>query len=685
MSNKPLKIYLGDLTYDTITISTNSFPLNIGYIGSYCIKCFGPKVDVTLFKYIEDLEQAITTSPPDVLGLSNYCWNQNISHEMFNLFHDKNPNGVTIWGGPNIPGIKSHQEEWLKDFPDVDVYVPLEGEVGFSNIVESILQEKDRTEMRKNISEKYIDACIIKGSDDTFHFAAPAKRPRELDEIPSPYLTGLMDKFFDGRLDPYIQASRGCPFKCTYCVDGSDLVTKVNRFCQGRLSKELEYIAKRVPKNIHTLGISDLNFGSYKGDLELCDMIAGIQKKYEYPRALYVQTGKNSKNNIIKVMKKLGDAVKLTMSVQSMDKSVLKNIKRDNISEEQMMELKPTIEESGLQTRTEVILGLPGDSVEGHLNTLKTLLKAEIEEICVFTCMLLPGSELYSMEERKKWNLKSKHRILPRDFVKLKNGKIVIETEEVIVGTDQLKFEEYVELRLFNFVLRLTSADFAYPTLKKFLKECNIDFFDLVNKMYKNLSKAPECIQKVCDEYKNSTENELFDTREEIMTHYKQETEYKKLVEGEAGINVMYHYHADVMVNYMSEWSEYVFLSLKEVLNEKSDFDELLNKQLNDITNYSLGVAFNPLGKNRLSTNPKYIFSYDIKRWLNDNRKNEPLTNFALNSKIEIEFRHSNDQYKVIQNQLDRFDDNIVSISKALFAASQIPNRYLWRKPIVLN
>ena len=147
----------------------------------------------------------------------------------------------------------------------------------------------------------------------------------------------------------------------------------------------------------------------------------------------------------------------------------------------------------------------------------------------------------------------------------------------------------------------------------------------------------------------------------------------------------MYHYHADVMVNYMSDWSEYVFLSLKEVLNEKSDFDELLNKQFNDITNYSLGVSFNPLGKNRMSTNPKYRFSHDIKSWLNDNDKNEPLTKFELNSKMEIEFRHSNDQYKVIQNQLDRFDDNIVSISKALFAASQIPSHYLWRKPIVLN
>jgi radical SAM superfamily enzyme YgiQ (UPF0313 family) len=685
MNNKPLKIYLGDLTYDTVTVSTNSFPLNIGYIASYCIGLFKSKVEIKLFKYIKDLELAILTSPPDLLGLSNYCWNQNVSHEMFTLLHNKNPNALSVWGGPNIPGIKSHQEEWLKNFPEVDVYVPLEGEIGFSNVVENVLQEKNRGEIRKNMRKKSIDACIIRGPDDTFHFAAPSKRPRELDEIPSPYLTGLMDKFFDGRLDPFIQASRGCPFKCTYCVDGSDLVTKVTRFCQERLSKELEYIAKRVPKNIHTLGISDLNFGSYRGDLELCNLIADIQKKYKYPRLIFVQTGKNSKDNIIKIIKRLGDSIKLTMSVQSMDKSVLKNIKRENISEEKMLALKPTIEESGLQTKTEAILGLPGDSYEGHLYTLKTLLKAEIDEILVFTCMLLPGSELYSMEERKKWNLKSKHRILPRDFAKLNNGKIVIETEEVVVGTDQLTFEQYVELRLFNFILRLTSADLAYPTLKKFLKEHNIEFFDLINKMFKNLSKAPECIKKVCNEYKDSTVNELFDSREEIISHYQQETEYKKLLEGEAGINVMYHYQTMVMVNYMSEWTKYIFTSLKELLSEQSKFDEVLSKQFHDVANYSLGISFNPLGRNRMSTNPKYKFYYDINKWLHNKNKKEPLTNFKSPSKIEIEFRHTKDQYNVIQDQLNRFDDNIVSISTALFATTQIPSHYLWRKPIVVD
>ena len=67
-NDSPLKIYLGDLTYDTVTISAESMPLNIGYVAAYCKKQFGNNVEISLFKYINDLEKAIRESSPDILG-----------------------------------------------------------------------------------------------------------------------------------------------------------------------------------------------------------------------------------------------------------------------------------------------------------------------------------------------------------------------------------------------------------------------------------------------------------------------------------------------------------------------------------------------------------------------------------------------------------------------------------------
>jgi len=681
----PLKVYLGDLSYDTVSLSTNGIPLNIGYIGSFCKEQFGSSIEVVLFKYINELEQAILTSPPDLLGLGNYCWNQNLGHEMFRLLHQANPDALSVFGGPNFPKDRFSQEIWLDNFPEVDIYVPLEGEVGFANIVEHVLAINERETIKQSIFSQPISGCIVRGFNGRYHFGNSTPRLKHLDEIPSPYLTGLMDEFFDGRLDPHIQTSRGCPFTCAFCVDGSDLVNKVNRFSVERSVKELTYIAEHVPSNLHTLSIQDLNFGMFRGDLEICDAILETQKKYNYPRIVGAATGKNAKDRIIAAIRKLGGSLKLTMAVQSMDDQVLKNIRRENISEKRMMELAPTIKESGLQTKAEVILGLPGESYDSHLRTLRTLLNADMDEILVFTCMLLPGSELFPQEEREKWGLKTKHRILPRDFCRLSDGTIVIETEECVVASDSLTFDEYVELRLFNFVLAVTNTDTAYSPLKRFLKEQNIEMFELVSKMFQTLDSAPDCIQGVCNDYRRATVDELWDSPEEIFAHYKQDAEYQKLLNGEAGINVLYHHQATVLANYMKEWTDFVFVALEKLLSEQERFDGDLSIQFADVANYSRGISFNPLGKNRMATNPKYEFYHDVREWLNDSTGNLLLAQFRSPSKVEFEFRFTNDQFDIIQDQLERFDDSIVGTSTALLSRTIVPSHYLWRKPFIMN
>ena len=266
-----LKIFLGDMTYDTITLSTETFPLNIGFIASYCQKKFGKNVDITLFKYIKELEEAIHTSPPDILAMSNYVWCQNISLELFKIFKEENPNGLTISGGPNFPLDIESQQKYLHKHNIIDIYVPVEGEIGFSNAIEQCIN-LEKTQLR-NILLKPIEGCIVRDHNNEIKYKESVQRISNLDEIPSPYLSGLMDKFFDGRLSPMLQTNRGCPYMCSYCVDGTNLVRKVNKFGNQRTQEELEYIGKNIPKNIHNMYISDLNFGMIPDDILTCQYI----------------------------------------------------------------------------------------------------------------------------------------------------------------------------------------------------------------------------------------------------------------------------------------------------------------------------------------------------------------------------------------------------------------------------
>ena len=159
-NRKPLKIYLGDLTYETVTISAESMPLNIGFVAAYCKKQFGDNVDLTLFKYIGDLEKAMKENPPDILALSNYVWNRNLSYEMFSIMSERNPDTLLVWGGPNFPIDLPSQRKFMKKYSKIDVYVPVDGEVGFSNVVEKALRSKSSSEIRSTVLTEPIDGCV---------------------------------------------------------------------------------------------------------------------------------------------------------------------------------------------------------------------------------------------------------------------------------------------------------------------------------------------------------------------------------------------------------------------------------------------------------------------------------------------------------------------------------------------
>ena len=677
---QPIRIFLGDLTHNTVGMANETFPLNVGYIAAYCKNRFGSKVEITIFKYIDDLEASIYENPPDVLALSNYVWNHRIGLEMFDLIHSQNSNAITVWGGPNFPQDLESQQSFLKNYSNVDFYVPIEGEIGFSNIIEEVLNISELGYKKEILFKKPIDGCVSRKPDGLLQFTIPEIRTKKLDEIPSPYLTGLLDKFFDGKLTPMLQTNRGCPFTCTFCVDGADTVNRVNQFGLERVSSELDYIGKHIPNNVHSLHISDLNFGMYPRDLEICDDIVAIQKKYDYPHKIISTTGKNKKERIIQAIEKLNGTMSLSMSVQSMDEQILKNIRRSNISVDHMLALQPAIKKVGLVTDSEVILALPGETYQTQITTLRKLLAAKLDFVEVYSCMLLNGSELNTPEQRKKWNFQTKFRILPRDFTTLKNGKNVIETEEIVVGSNTLSFEEYIELRTLSFSIYVTNIGIVYDSLLKFLRENNIEVFDLFFQMMKQIDSSPPSVQKVFDSVKNDVTDELWDSPEDIQTHYQEQEEYEKLLSGEAARNVMQYHNALVRYYCMDEWTQFAGNIAFGLLKRKKTISYELENQLKNIINYCAGLGHNTLGDDRMSTNPEFLFDYDIENWLVD-KNNKTLNQFKLDKKITISFEFSKSESKVIQDEVNRHNTDI-GRSQAL---KNLPRQIKFRKPKVIS
>lgn len=98
----------------------------------------------------------------------------------------------------------------------------------------------------------------------------------------------MLDRYFDGQWLPIIQTNRGCPFTCTFCVEGNDFYTKVYKSAFHRLEAEPKYIAGKVSsienenkrKDLH---IADSNFGMYKEDIDTCKVINRLQAVDGFP------------------------------------------------------------------------------------------------------------------------------------------------------------------------------------------------------------------------------------------------------------------------------------------------------------------------------------------------------------------------------------------------------------------
>jgi radical SAM superfamily enzyme YgiQ (UPF0313 family) len=676
---RPLSIYLGDVTYTTLSLANFVFPLNIGFIAAYAEKSFGKEIDLKLFKYMEDLEEAIHTKPPDILALSNYPWNFNLGLEFFRMTQAVSPETIRVMGGPNIPLEDEARSQFVKRNPLIDFYAYLEGEEAFAALVARAIETGVDREKMKSAP---IDGFIHRMSDTEVMKGTWLTRRRNLDEIPSPYLTGHLDKFFDGKLTPMMETNRGCPFSCTFCHEGNQLISKVNHFSIERVKAELDYIAaaiQRAPILISSLMFADPNFAMYERDYEIVEHIERIQQRQGWPRSITASTGKNKKERIAKALRKLNGSMSMWMSVQSMDPAVLQEIQRDNISTSQMMALASVYQELGLPTLSELILGLPGDSYEKHVKSLSEVVEAGIDIIETYTCMLLNGTELNTAFSRANYKMGSHFRILPRDFGKLRNGRISVEIEEVVTSTSTMSFEDYIEARKLHLMIAVVYNGGGFGPLLRLLRQKKVSIIGLLQGLVAEIRCAPASVQAVFNSFVRLTKEELWDSEEELRSYVCAENNYKKLLKGEIGINLSQN-HTAMSLAVMDDWVEYVFRTANTMLGDDIHSDIESSAIFADIQAFCAGSVHNIWGSDRNEDNPSVSLRHDIATWMRS-PLSMPLTQYKFSSPVMYQFGFSETKKKEMAAQIQRYGTTATGIGRIIIEMGR--NR-IWRELVAL-
>ncbi|HEY8393002.1 MAG TPA: DUF4080 domain-containing protein [Capillibacterium sp.] len=172
---------------------------------AYCRRDF-PGIEVLEFNINQDLDYilgAVYRQHPDVVGLSTNIWNIGPTLELTDRLKKVLPRTLVIFGGPEAA---ADDEAILRRAGAPDLIVRGEGEETLRELLAKLRRgEKDFSAVA-GIS--YREGTIIRRTPD--------RAPIDLATIPFPYpdLTPLRGRIL------YYEASRGCPFRCAYCLSG---------------------------------------------------------------------------------------------------------------------------------------------------------------------------------------------------------------------------------------------------------------------------------------------------------------------------------------------------------------------------------------------------------------------------------------------------------------------------------
>ena len=409
-----------------------------------------------------------------VAFFSTYVWNIRISLEIARTLKLRSPRTLIVFGGPHVP---DRVEGFLRTHPFIDVACHGEGEQPCLEILENCVSRN--WDPIPGISFLREDGSLVQNSKGA--------RIRDLSVVPSPYLEGVFAPLMEANpAETWIalwETNRGCPFSCTFCDWGSAVQSKVNAFDIDRLYGEVEWFAEQ---KIEFVFCCDANFGILPRDLDIANYVAQTKNKYGYPHALSVQNTKNATERAYMTQKILGDAglnKGVDIALQSTDENTLRSIKRANISVDTYQELQRRFTRDGVETFTDMILGLPGETYESFANGVSTIIENGQHNRMQFNNLsILPNAEMGDPEYQKKYGMVSvETRTINIHGSLDESEEEVYETQDLVIATGTLPMEDWVRTRVFSWMAALLHFDKTLQIPFILLHEvCSISYRELI-------------------------------------------------------------------------------------------------------------------------------------------------------------------------------------------------------------
>lgn len=434
-----------------------------------------------LNKPTDEIIEMSKISNPGVWLFSDYIWSIERGIEISKAVKEINPQNVTIHGGPSVPKREAACREFLLKHPYIDIAARGEGEATTAELLEHIAFYWDNNPILNEELKKVFGISFgLVGEQGKEIVRTPERKKfTNINEIPSPYLTGVFEKSHEFPKEQYlfsmIETNRGCPFECAYCNWGDATNEKVRKFALDRVKAEIEWLIKN---RFHIIYIVDANFGIFKRDLEIMDFVVAMKKKYDFPKEIVLCFAKHSPKRLFEISQKLNDSgitFQCSLSIQTRDDTTLNISGRQNIDKKNYDKLLTYYQKANLPVTTEIMLGLPGATIESLKTDLQYYFDRNTEVRTNYT-LLLVNSPMADPAFMKKY-------------------QIEINAGKRIISTFSYSSHDREQMIQFDRLHRiLVNYSFFKYGLKYLQLKYNIPAMDFLHEMikYKNRNQMPE-------------------------------------------------------------------------------------------------------------------------------------------------------------------------------------------------
>ena len=649
-----------------------TIPLNIGYVGSYLKKKIGEdniEANIRLFKDANKLVDAIEKEKPDVVALGFFVWNEKLNKHVFDHVKENYPKILTIGGGPRFTNINANQEGaeiFFKDNTTCDIFVVNQGEKGFYKVVKKFC---DLDFDVKKIKSTSIPGSLVNNLDknkihinnckEHIHVGENIGALEDLNDIPSPYLNGMLDEFFEDRWIPILETNRSCPYRCTFCAWGIG-TQKLLRFDESRVNDEIEYIAERCKKS-KTLFIADANFSILERDAVFAKKMYETHLKHGWPYNVAVQWNKTRPDRVLNVAKEFKTIAPVGASMQSLDNDVLSAVKRKNLTFDQILSLQNSLKEIGIDEKsfTELILGLPLETRESHIFANKKLVDHGFE-IWNYFLHLLPGTEMDKKEYREKYFKKTCYRLHDNSYG-IYQGKKIFELQETVNETTTMSEKDFKYFRFFHFLMQMMWSKKWFYYFLIFLKNVHqIHPVDFIQKVAENISLESTKIKEIYDEFMTDySDAELFASEDDLRKYWSKKENFERLRNGEYGkLNMLYTYK--VILIYNNEFSDYLLKICKEFEISRNIQEGNFIEKCRELLKFQTSKFVKFKDENSVVANFKEMFEYDILNFIdgdfNELNKSDKKLHYKFfmpeNKKVALDTQLSNNKSKNLNSKL---------------------------------